>query len=210
MQERKRAEAEAIHRSADQGAPQDLEQPSLLDQVAASTRQAAALSAPLAVPLVGECVDDTHPVLMGRARVRFTHDRDRTEEQWLPCLHGVTVRKGDRVMLQQPANYAEPLVVGVMDGFTQRPETPRKQGPTVPLRVDESVRVRGESGEDLLEIFQEEGGPVVRLLDPNLCLDLPGDLRIRAASIRLDAKQGGVEINASDDVDIQGEMINLN
>jgi len=83
-------------------------------------------------------------------------------------------------------------------------------GPSVELKGDESVRVRGRDGQQLLEIYQEEEGPVVRLLDPDLDLELPGELRIRAEHIQLEATRGDVELKASDDVNLQGEMIHLN
>ncbi len=169
---------------------------------------------PLPAPacLVGECVDDAHPTLLGRVRVRWTepHKGGEVQEKWLACLLGVTVRERDRVMLQLPDNWPEPIVAGVVDGFAMRPEAPRLAGPSVDLREDESVRVLGEDGQQLLEVFQREGGPVVRLLDPDLDLELPGELRIKAEQICLEATRGDVDLRASDDVNVQGEMINLN
>ena len=172
----------------------------------------AARAAPVPACLVGECTDDEHPTLLGRVRVRWTepHRGGEAREQWLACLHGVTVRRRDRVLLQLPDNWPEPIVAGVVDGFAMRPEARRLPGPTVDLRGDESVRVRGQDGQQLLEIYQEEGGPVVRLLDPDLDLELPGELRIRAEQISLEATRGDVELKASDDVNVQGEMIHLN
>lgn len=162
--------------------------------------------------LVGECVDDEHPTLLGRVRIRWTepHAGGAVQERWLACLHGVTVRERDRVMLQLPDNWPEPIVAGVVDGFATRPEATRLPGPSVNLRADESVRVLGEEGQQLLEIYQRDGAPVVRLLDPDLELELPGELHIRAEQICLEATRGDLDLKASDDVNVQGEMINLN
>ena len=101
-------------------------------------------------------------------------------------------------------------MVGVVDGFAPRPEAPRLPGPTVPLRADESVRVRTAEGQDLLEVRPTDQGPVVRLLHDDLDLELPGRLRLRAETIRLQATRGNVELSATDDVELVGEMIHLN
>lgn len=200
---KERREQEPITAEADAPAPG--EHPLLEAMVAAP-------AAPAPTCLVGECVDDEHPTLLARVRVRWTPPREGEEarEQWLACLHGVTVRTRDRVLLQLPENWPEPIVAGVVDGFATRPEAARLPGPSMELKGDESVRIRGRDGQDLLEIYQEETGPVVRLLDPGLDLELPGELRVRAEQISLEATRGDVEIKASDDVNVQGEMINLN
>ena len=203
MKRSERAEPEVITHAgvaAEQG-----QHPLLESMVAAPVGRAPAC-------LVGECVHDAHPTLLGRVRVRWTEPGQGGEvrEQWLACLLGVIVRQQDRVLLQLPDNWPEPVVTGVVDGFAMRPEAARLPGPSVDLRGDESLRVRGEDGQQLLEIFQEEGGPVVRLLDPDLHLELPGELRIRAEQITLEATRGDVELRASDDVNVLGEMIHLN
>lgn len=203
MSSKKRRAQEAITAEAETPAPR--EHPLLEAMVAAPP-------APAPTCLVGECIDDEHPTLLGRVKVRWTPPGGGAEaqEQWLACLHGVTVRRQDRLLLQLPENWPEPIVAGVVDGFATRPEAARLPGPSMELRGDESVRIRGRDGQDLLEIYQEEAGPVVRLLDPGLDLELPGELRVRAEQIRLEATRGDVELKASDDVNVQGEMINLN
>ena len=160
--------------------------------------------------LVGEVLDDRHPSLRGRVRVRWSDLEGQLFERWLPALQGLPVRISDRVLLTQPSNWPEYVVTGVIDGFARRPEVDRHERASLELKRDEALRVKSQSGEDLLELFDTESGPVVRLLNPDVDLDLPGKLRIRAGSIELEAKRGQARITASDDVVVRGETVHLN
>lgn len=160
--------------------------------------------------LVGEVTDDRHPSLRGRVRVRWSDLEGQIFEKWLPTLHGLPVRVSDRVLLTQPSNWPEYVVTGVIDGFARRPDVDREERASLELKRDEVLRVRSQSGEDLLELFDGESGPVVRLLTPDVDIDLPGKLRVRASSIELEAKRGQVRITASDDVIVRGETVHLN
>ena len=71
------------------------------------------------IALVGLCVDDRHPSLAGRVLVR-TADGAGERERWLATLAHLPVRREDRVLLLQPGNWPEPLVVGVIDGLRPR------------------------------------------------------------------------------------------
>lgn len=161
-------------------------------------------------PLVGECVDERHPTLSGRVLLRWKSGDQLLVEKWVPCLQGVTVRKGDRVLVQKITNWPEPIVIGVVDGFANRPDHLHRSGPSISLKGDESLRIDSQEGQPLVEIFQEEQGPVVRLLSADVNLDLAGHLKINAESIEFAAHTGDVKITASDDVTVKGEMINLN
>ena len=124
MKRSERAEPEVITHAgvaAEQG-----QHPLLESMVAAPVGRAPAC-------LVGECVHDAHPTLLGRVRVRWTEPGQGGEvrEQWLACLLGVIVRQQDRVLLQLPDNWPEPVVTGVVDGFAMRPEAARLPGPSV-------------------------------------------------------------------------------
>lgn len=160
--------------------------------------------------LVGEIVDVRHPTLRGRVRVRWQDLEGQTFEKWLPTLHGIPVRAADRVLLIRAANWPEPVVTGVIDGFARRPEPDRDTAARLELQRDEAIRVQSASGEDLVEVFEDERGPVIRLLKEDVDLDLPGKLRVRATSIELEAKEGQARIKASDDVVVVGETIHLN
>ncbi len=191
-----------------------VQEASMLEQIAEASDSPTAGTTEPAQPatnqgLVGECVDHRHPTLVGRAKVKWRSSSGTECEKWLPCLMTVTVRRGDRVLMLQPGNWPEPLVVGVVDGFKSRPETDY-EGPTIELANDEAVRVVSSSGERLVDIHESEQGPVVRLLSQDVDLELPGRLRLNARSIELKATEGEVRVEASDDVIVKGETIELN
>ena len=208
----KRPEALEVATSAAEE-PDEVEQRSaLLEAVLAAGAPRAEAATEAFAPLLGECVDAEHPTLAGRVQVRWVVPGigRAPQTRWLACVNGVVVRRGDRVLLQRPANWPELIVTAVLDGFARRPARRFRPGPTIPLRRDESVRIRGEGGEELLELYQADSGPVVRLLGPDLDLELPGALRVRASQIALEATAGDVELRASDDVELQGERVRLN
>lgn len=160
--------------------------------------------------LVGEVVDDRHPSLRGRVRVRWQDLEGQTFEKWLPTLQSLPVRVRDRVLMTRATNWPEYVVTGVVDGFAARPEAPRETRAALELKRDEAVRIQTAGGEDLIEVFEEEGKPVIRILTDDVDLDLPGKMRVRAQSIELEAKRGQARIKASDDVVVNGETIHLN
>jgi hypothetical protein len=162
------------------------------------------------VLLMGECIDAAHPTLRGRILVRWSGSGGDPMERWLPTLYRLPVREGDRVLLARVGNLAEAVVLGVLDGFARRPEPALQEVATLQLAADECVTVRSRDGSELLQIRQEEGGPVVRLLQSDLDLELPGALRLKAEDIRLEARQGRIELSATDDVIVRGEIIRLN
>jgi hypothetical protein len=165
---------------------------------------------PVGEPFVAECIDPRHPTLQGRVSVRWCWQGGDAEEVWVPTLHGLAIRKGDRLLLQMPHGADEPIVVGVIDGFLPRPGPTRRQGARLELKNDETLQVCDQDGHPLVEVVQNEGGPVVRLLQSNTRLDLNGKLSITAGEIELKAKQGQVRIEASDDVILVGEVVHLN
>lgn len=158
--------------------------------------------------LIGECIEVQHPTLIGRVRIRW-QDKE-WQEKWLPTLHGITVRNGDRVLIMSPVNWIEPLVIGVVDGFARRPEIQRSPVNSLKIERDESIRVTTPEGEQLLEIYYEDVGPIVRLLKDDVELNLKGNLRLNAKSIELNAKRGELRIKATDDVVIDGENVKVN
>jgi hypothetical protein len=154
-------------------------------------------------------MDDRHPVLLGRVRVRHrTGDEER--EEWVPVLRGVAVRVGDQLLLNQPKNGGELIVVGVVDGFARRDAVPQQAAARLELKPDEVLRVEDALGRTLLELRADETGPVVRLLQQGLAIEVDGKLSFRADAIQLQARQGAVEIDATDEVCVKGEVIHLN
>lgn len=166
--------------------------------------------------LVAECLEAKHPTLQGRVRVRWsdgTGDRSDARDErtrWVPTIQNLPVREGDRLLLVRAANWDEPIAVGVLDGFARRPEPKRDEKATLELRRDECVRVRSRDGHGLVELHQSDEGPVVRLLQKDVDVELPGDLRLTAEDIALRARQGRVSVRATDDVVLEGETVRLN
>lgn len=167
-------------------------------------------SSPLNQPMVGDCLEGRHPTLLGRYLIRYPGGDGEPVDRWLAGLYGLPVRAHDRVLLLQPGNWPEPIVIGVIDGFASRPESPSTSAATLELRSDEVIQIHGSRGEPLVEVRQQESGPLVRFLSEDINLELPGKLKLAAKSIELEAKQGGMKIAASDDVTVKGEMIKLN
>lgn len=160
-------------------------------------------------PLVAECLDNRHPSIVGRVLVRVAPPRGAALERWVPALQGLSIRKGDRVLLQRAENWPEPIVTGVVDGFARRPALSPEVAATIAVLPDEVVRVEASDGTPLVEVRQGEAGAAIRVVEPDVELELPGDLRIKAKRIAL-SSEGEVEIAAADDVNVKGETINLN
>jgi hypothetical protein len=159
---------------------------------------------------VAEVIDDRHPDVVGRVLVRWLDPAEpQAVTRWLPTLSGLPVRRGDRVTLQQPENWPEPIIFGVIDGYARR-EAERHGGAHIELRKDEAIEIRGHRGTPLVAIHEGESGPVVRILSKDLGIDVPGHLRLTGASLELRATDGSTEIEARDDVIVQAETIHLN
>jgi hypothetical protein len=158
---------------------------------------------------VGSVLAERHPVLLGRVLVRYDRD-DVPRDAWLPVMRGIAARFGDTVLLADPANWCEPLVVGIIDGFSEEQTRPPIVGHRLELRDDEVVEVCDSWGRPLLHIRDGADGPVLSLARADVDLEIAGRLRIRADSLELAALRGAVAIDASDDVVIRGELIHLN
>jgi hypothetical protein len=147
-----------------------------------------------------------HPSLRGRALCAL----DGAPPRWLPCLSAIAVRAGDRVLVARPDDFAEAIVVGVLDGFAPRERPVADRGPRLALAADEAVLVEGRDGRPLVEVREGDHGPVVRLLSSDVILETEGKLRLEGASIELVARRGEAKIEASEDVVVVGEVIHLN
>lgn len=168
--------------------------------------------APAAVPSasLGWVVDDRHPSLLDRVQVRCSAPEEADAPRWLPVLRGLCCRVGDRVVVTRIEGLDEPVVSGVIDGFTPRPEAPRRSAAALELKPDEALRVVSPSGAELVEVFASEQGPVVRVLSADVNLELEGRLHLRAKSLQLEATGGEARLEAADDVVLRGEAIRLN
>lgn len=159
--------------------------------------------------LVGVCTDDHHPTLVGRVRVRWKTPEGEGEA-WVPSLRGLAVRRGDQVLMNRPLNGPSVIVVGVIDGFAHRDPIPNELAARLELKADEVVRIDDSRGRPLIELRAEEPGPVVRLLNKNVTFEVDGKLGFHADSIHMEARKGAIEIEATDDVCVKGEVIHLN
>lgn len=159
--------------------------------------------------LIGSCMESVHPFLKGRILVELEVD-DKAVKKWMPTLHGLTFRPNDRVLVQWAENFDEPIVTGVVDGFSKRPEIERTALVSIKLENDESIKIGNCDGLPLLEIAQSSEGPIVKLFDEKVKIDLPNELCIDAKRIELNAKQGELKLSATDNVVVKGEQIDLN
>lgn len=159
---------------------------------------------------IGQCQNDRHPSINGRVLIAWEDGNSETSEHWVPTIQGLAVRKLDQVLLQQPLNWPEPVVVGVLDSCSARNTPDYKAGPTIDLKTDESVRIISNNGSPLLEIFQQDNQPVVRLLTDDVDIDLNGKMKISAESIEFYAKKGLFSITAEGDVVVKGDVVELN
>jgi hypothetical protein len=171
---------------------------------------ARSTSLPSGTSLVADCIATTHPTLAGRVLCRINAPDGGSVERWIPLLTGLAVRDGDRVLLLQPANHAEPVVVGVLDGLQPRPERAVEVASARTLLADEVVRFVASSGEPIVEIGPGPLGPVVRLLASNVSVEAAGRVALTAGEVELRARAGSVRLDASDDVIVAGETIRLN
>jgi hypothetical protein len=169
---------------------------------------------PIRAPFVAWCVDAHHPTLLGRVKVALQHSHPKPDapgdELWLPALQGLSVRAGDRVLVQHALGSPEPIVVGIIDGFLPRPEPETLTGARLELAPDETLLVHTREGQRLLEITPSLAGYLVRLLSAEARLDVSGKLSISAAELELEATRGSVRIEASDHVCVVGETVRLN
>ncbi len=170
---------------------------------------------PLDSAFVARCSDPRHPTLLGRVKVEWQSEAGSANgtgyhEWWVPSLHGLSIRAGDRLLMQHELGSPEPIVIGVIDGFMPRPELERHEGPRLEIRSDESLRVHTADGQGLIAITPDETGYVVRLLQADARLAVSGKLSISADELELKAASGSVRIEASDDVRLIGEVVHLN
>jgi len=158
---------------------------------------------------VVECVDARHPVLSGRVRVQRPGRRGEPAF-WIPTLYRLPVREGDRLLVAHAENWDEPVGVGVIDGFARRPEPAAADVAVLELKADECLRVRAENGTELLELGLTDSGPVVKLLTPDVNVELSGSFNLQADSIHLRSRRGAVELESPVDIVVKGEVIRLN
>jgi hypothetical protein len=139
--------------------------------------------------------------------VRIT-DGDGEHSPWLATLAHLPVRCEDRVLLLQPGNWPEPVVVGVIDGLRAR-VAPTQAAAALTLRSDETLEIRSSDGAPLLAVVPTPAGPVLRLARADQRLEVDGRLVFAADVVEFSAR-GEVSLSAGGDVVVKGEEIKLN
>ena len=181
----------------------------LVDLITAATTatEATPQAGRLSGVMVAECLDEHHPQLTGRVLVRIA-EANAARELWVATLTHSVVRRGDRILVMQPANWPEPVVVGVLDGVHQR-TAPTVTAAAMNLRRDEQIVINDYLGAPLLSIIPSDNGPVLRLARADQQIEIDGRLAIAADAIELRAR-GGMNLTAAGDVVVAGEEIKLN
>jgi hypothetical protein len=160
--------------------------------------------------VIATCIEERHPTLTGRIRVRCEDARGGVHESWVATLQGLSVRASDRVLVLKLPHQPDAIIVGVVDGFSHRPDTPQSVAHVLEMKRDEALQVNAENGQPLLHIARNQQGTLIRLLQSDTQVEFPGKLRITASAIEMRARAGSVRIDAADDVEIVGEAIHLN
>jgi len=162
--------------------------------------------------LLGEVIDTHHPDVPGLLFVRWIDGNGVSTERWLQRMRGAVPKRGDRVLLQQPANWPEKIVMAVLDdgrsGDMIEPSV--ANGPTIQLATEQCVRIADFNGNDLLEVHTSANGPVVRLMNRNATFEVPGKLRFQADTIEFEGGRGGVDIRTEADTVVRSRYIRLN
>ncbi len=160
--------------------------------------------------VIGICVKSEHLTLKNRCLVQWTDAEKQENRYWLPCLNGVTPQVHDNLLIFYPNNWSEPVIVGVLDSIKKKVDRDPVPGPAVQLNKQEALHILNADGTPLVEVRQGKNGPILRLMNEDIDIEVPGKLCFSAKSIDMAALQGEVNIKATDDVIVKGETIQLN
>lgn len=165
--------------------------------------------------LIGTCVDDSHPELDGFYEVEYLGEGGECIRSWLVSLRGVRPKLRDSVLLSQPQNHPEPIVIGVIGFFggvepETKPSFEVRENNIVVLNGNEPIQVVTHDGRKLVEIGKSLNGPTIRICQNDASINLPGSLSISAGELKLQSHTGDVQINADKEVVIEGDLIRLN
>lgn len=154
--------------------------------------------------------------------VEFSTNEESSKPVFAELSRGLSVVPGDRVLFVMPANSPLAVITSVLSPASQNAtcqtalmaaETSSRL-PTAQelvLRDSESLCVMTSTGQTLVAIERGACGPIVRLGEGSLELDMPGELHLMADSLRFTTRSGPISIQSqSDDVIVQGRVIHLN
>ncbi|MBI3897463.1 MAG: hypothetical protein HY308_04095 [Gammaproteobacteria bacterium] len=192
-------------------AEQETDVPSLRQLLLARPSQKTA-AATTSQPLLGEVLDTHHPDFRNHVFVRWTDDAGHTTERWLKYVRGATPDKGDRVLLTQPGNWPEKLVTAIVD--CAAPKEPIRENTEashlLQLEQDKCLRVVDANDRPVVEIYSGSSGPVVRLVNDGVDIEVPGKLRLKAETLEFVGGQGGVDIRTEADTIVRSRFVRLN
>ncbi|WP_419689426.1 MULTISPECIES: hypothetical protein [Burkholderia] len=162
--------------------------------------------------LIGEVTDTHHPDAMGLIRVKWSGQDGKTCERWLECVDGVKPGIGDRVLLQSPVNWPEPLIAGMLKrkGNGEPVEPIVEPAVALSLEADKCVQIADAAGTPLLQVRASPDGPVVTLLNRNVNIEVAGKLRLSAQTLELEGGRGGVDIRTEADTVVRSRYVRLN
>jgi len=164
---------------------------------------------------LGEIIDTHHPDIPGRLFVRWQDENGHEQERWLMYCLSNGLYKGSKVLISQPANWSDCIVVAVLassqpENRTKAIENTADQAPArLSIKASETIQVETESGKPLLQITHYDQGAVLRL-GKNINLELPGTFRIDADRIELNSKQGGTDCRSDGEIVCRSPRIRLN
>jgi len=151
--------------------------------------------------VVGEVIDTHNPDLKAHVLVRWLSGDADVCERWLKCVRGTWPRRGDRVLLEQPVNWPHWLVTAVVEGISAEEQLEEIGAANRQLELEpgQCLRIADFQSNPLLDIYTSSQGPVVRLLNENVDIEVAGKLRFKASTIELEAGRGGVDIRTDAD-----------
>ena len=160
-------------------------------------------------PIIGTCIGSSNPANPSRVLIEW-QSSGRHHVEWLPCVRSITPTEGDEVLLLYLRNRELPVVTELMGVSGEDEWTHPQAGGRLILRPEDTITIVTSAGRPLIEICQNENGPVVRIANKNTQISVDENLSISAKSIELSATQGEVKVTSTDDVVIAGKLIRLN
>lgn len=181
-----------------------------------------------ACTLLGDVCAEHDTRIDGRALIEY-QDEDGDRQRVMASLAtGLAVLPGDKVLFVIPANEPIAVVTTVLartssmvksesttsmksEAINQREAEMISGRNQLVLRDSDALQVTNASGKTLLAIERGACGPIVRLGQGDLALDVPGEFHLVADSMTFSSRQGPVQINSpADDVIVKGRTIRLN
>jgi hypothetical protein len=203
---------------------------------AAATLSTPIISATSAIPrlpvepiasamLIGVVVDAEDSGMLGEENqilVEFNTSNENKKCVLAELSRGLSVVPGDRILFVMPANSSLAVITSVLSPAPHgnscettlvvagtRHRLPASQ--ELILRDSESLCVTTSTGQTLVAIERGACGPIIRLGEGSLELDMPGELHLMADSLRFTTRSGPISIQSqTDDVVVQGRTIRLN